>query len=346
MAADGDAYDLYYEEIAAAMGLLEQLNDNLALKREPEMVRAGAWRVYAPDHNSQGYPMCLVIVPDPEASDEEVYHGITRGVLQKIPITEMRAQYLEEIRPRIADANALGDFAGAARTGSRRRGKRYYALLARAYVSITDAGDQRPLRTLSEVSGIGIDTVRTQVREARKRGMLTGIPGRPGGRLTDKARELLTQMEPDEPYAPSADESPERPAAVQQPIVAAIVTSDRGVLVGRRNDRTPPWTFIAGEAEPGEPPEVTAIREVKEETTLPIRTGGVIGERVHPKTHRRMIYLAAWPAHGTDIYVGDEAELAEVRWVSLAEADELLPGMFEPVRTYLSRVLESGGASG
>jgi 8-oxo-dGTP pyrophosphatase MutT (NUDIX family) len=124
-----------------------------------------------------------------------------------------------------------------------------------------------------------------------------------------------------------------------QPIVAAIVTSDRGVLIGRRVDGKPPWTFIAGEAEPGEPPEVTAIREVKEETTLPILTGGVIGERVHPKTHRRMIYLAAWPAHGTDIYVGDEDELAEVRWVSLAEADELLPDMFGPVHEYLEREL-------
>ena len=59
-----------------------------------------------------------------------------------------------------------------------------------------------------------------------------------------------------------------------------------------------------------------------------------------------MIYLAAETVRGTDVFVGDEAELAEVRWVSLAEADELLPGMFEPVRTYLSRVLESGGASG
>jgi 8-oxo-dGTP diphosphatase len=131
-------------------------------------------------------------------------------------------------------------------------------------------------------------------------------------------------------------------ATRQQPVVAVIVTSDRGVLVGRRNDGKPPWTFIAGEQEPGEPPEVTAIREVKEETTLRITTGGVIGERVHPKTGRTIIFLAAWPAHGTDIYVGDEDELAEVRWVSLAEADELLPDMYEPVRDYLSRELGDG----
>jgi len=122
----------------------------------------------------------------------------------------------------------------------------------------------------------------------------------------------------------------------QQPVVAAIVTSPRGVLIGRRNDRTPPWTFIAGEQEPGEQAEDTAIREVKEETGLEVRTGEEIGRRVHPATGRTMVYVAARPVRGTRIYVGDEAELAEVKWVSLAEADELLPGMYEPVRTYLA----------
>jgi 8-oxo-dGTP pyrophosphatase MutT (NUDIX family)/transcriptional regulator with XRE-family HTH domain len=129
---------------------------------------------------------------------------------------------------------------------------------------------------------------------------------------------------------------------VQQPIVAAIVRSSRGVLVGRRNDGKPPWTFIAGEVEPGEQPEDAAVREVKEETGLEVRAGQVIGERDHPKTGRHMIYMAAEPVRGLDIFVGDEDELAEVRWVSLAEADELLPGMFEPVREHLAR--ELGGA--
>ena len=55
-----------------------------------------------------------------------------------------------------------------------------------------------------------------------------------------------------------------------------------------------------------------------------------------------MIYMAAKPTHGTEIHVGDEDELAEVRWVSQAEADELLPGMFGPVREYLARELGEG----
>jgi len=129
------------------------------------------------------------------------------------------------------------------------------------------------------------------------------------------------------------------PRAAAQPVVAAIVTSRLGVLVGHRHDDKPPWTFIAGEVEPGEQPEDAAIREVKEETGLRIATGEVIGERTHPKTGRRMIYIAARPTHGTDVIVGDEEELAEVRWVGLAVADQLLPGMHEPVREYLAREL-------
>jgi 8-oxo-dGTP pyrophosphatase MutT (NUDIX family) len=132
--------------------------------------------------------------------------------------------------------------------------------------------------------------------------------------------------------------TPLRPA-----IVAAIVTSSRGVLVERRHDGRPLWTFPAGEAEPGEAPADTAIRETKEETGLEIKISHVIGERQHPKTGRHMIYLAARPSQGTAVHVGDEDELAEVKWISLAEADDLLVGMFEPVREHLAHAL--GGAA-
>jgi hypothetical protein len=53
-----------------------------------------------------------------------------------------------------------------------------------------------------------------------------------------------------------------------------------------------------------------------------------------------MIYMAARPTHGTDIFVGDRDELTEVRWVSLMEAEELMQpyGMFGPVREHLAKL--------
>ncbi|WP_238433244.1 NUDIX hydrolase, partial [Micromonospora tarensis] len=136
-------------------------------------------------------------------------------------------------------------------------------------------------------------------------------------------------------HVPEASTAPER-----SPVVASIVTSALGVLVGRRNDGKPPWTFIAGEIEPGESAADAAVREVKEETGLLVRAGErEIGRRVHPKTGRTMVYLACYPTGKLDVFVGDEEELAEVKWASLDEAQQLLPGLFEPVLAHLQREL-------
>ena len=145
----------------------------------------------------------------------------------------------------------------------------------------------------------------------------------------------------------STEQEPARPPTAQaaQPIVAAIVTSELGVLVGKRVDGKPPWTFVAGEQDTvkDELPQDTAIREVKEETGLEIEAGDIIGDRVHPQTGRTMIYIAGHPVRGTEVFVGDEAELAEVKWISLDEAYDLLPDMFGPVRTHLENTLSAWG---
>ena len=150
----------------------------------------------------------------------------------------------------------------------------------------------------------------------------------------ERARNGHTEEEPLQPVAPEPPaDKPQRPA-----VITAIVTSSKGVLIGRRNDGKPPWTFIAGENEPLESPADTIVREVKEEAGLVIVAGDILGERVHPKTGRHMVYVAARPAgRSLRVIVGDEDELGEVKWASLAEADELLPGMFEPVREHLAR---------
>jgi 8-oxo-dGTP diphosphatase len=95
-------------------------------------------------------------------------------------------------------------------------------------------------------------------------------------------------------------------------IVAAIVTSELGVLLCRRHDGSPEWTFPAGATEPGEQPTDVAIRETKEETGLSVAVGELLGERTHPKTGRIMRYVAAGTADGLEVSVCDPDEHAEV----------------------------------
>jgi 8-oxo-dGTP diphosphatase len=147
---------------------------------------------------------------------------------------------------------------------------------------------------------------------------------------------------------PIVEDLATRPIPVEEgkdrPVVAAIVAvPGRGILISERREGKVRWGFITGEIEPDESPKDAAEREVKEETGLEVAAGRIIGERnPHPVTGKHMIYMAATPVEGTAVFVGDEEELADVLWVSLAEADERMPGMFGPVREHLARELGEG----
>jgi 8-oxo-dGTP pyrophosphatase MutT (NUDIX family) len=191
-------------------------------------------------------------------------------------------------------------------------------------------------RQAADELGIAVSTLQAWAAK----GLVTPKWRTPGGQARWDLADLEHQL--DVPPSTTGATVPEPPSdKPQRPaVITAIVTSKRGVLIGKRNDGKPPWTFIAGENEPGESPADTIVREVKEETGLRITAGRIIGERVHPKTGRHMVYVAADPVgNNLKVFVGDEEELGEVRWASLAEADELLPGMFEPVREHLAKVL-------
>lgn len=150
--------------------------------------------------------------------------------------------------------------------------------------------------------------------------------------LDELRRQLATEG------APVLDTAKPEP----QPVVAAIVTNAGRLLVTWRNDKNPPAGFLSGEIEPGESPADAMVREVKEESGLRVTAGTELGRRVHPKTQRTMIYVSGEPVEGAEVFVGDTEELADVRWVTLAEADEAFApfgGMFGPVHEHLQKTL-------
>lgn len=124
-------------------------------------------------------------------------------------------------------------------------------------------------------------------------------------------------------------------------ISAAIIVRDDRVLMVRRRvgEGDLLWQFPAGGIEHGETAEQAAVRETQEETGLTVEALKLIGERVHPKTGRRMSYTACSPISG-EAHVADADELDAVAWVTHSEIADYVPyGLFDAVQKYLDDAL-------
>jgi ADP-ribose pyrophosphatase YjhB (NUDIX family) len=126
----------------------------------------------------------------------------------------------------------------------------------------------------------------------------------------------------------------------EQPTVAlAIVTSSRGVLIERRKDGIPPYTFPGGEVLVGETAAAALTRKVPAETGVRIKPVLLFGRRIHPRTGRTMVYLAAEAEDDTaEPQVLDTDDLDAVEWADLDTVRERMPDMYPPVREHLEAV--------
>jgi 8-oxo-dGTP diphosphatase len=133
------------------------------------------------------------------------------------------------------------------------------------------------------------------------------------------------------------------PNSERPPIASAVITHEGKVLLVRRRvkEGALSWQFPSGEVEPGEPADKAAVREVREETGLIVSESNILGERIHPNTGRKMIYVACSVIEG-EAKVVDDDELDALAWVDHADLTDYVPyGFYEPVQAHLDLVLAS-----
>jgi hypothetical protein len=133
-----------------------------------------------------------------EAAQEAAPNGgLTTTALRAVAVSQLAADALRESRKWELVGLTLmsaGMLPGNA-PGAHGRDDTYYARLARMYLYLVQARHPRPVKELADFFGVSVRTTESQIREARNRGLLTRPePGRSGGELTDKARDLLKEQ--------------------------------------------------------------------------------------------------------------------------------------------------------
>jgi 8-oxo-dGTP diphosphatase len=128
---------------------------------------------------------------------------------------------------------------------------------------------------------------------------------------------------------------------LQPSIAAAIVVHEGRVLLVRRSvpEAGLVWQFPAGKVEAGESAVEAAVRETRDEVGLRVSPIMRLGERLHPATRRRVIYVAC-QVDGGSACVAAPAEVADVAWCDRGNLAKLVRSRLHgPVAAYLDGAL-------
>jgi len=140
--------------------------------------------------------------------------------------------------------------------------------------------------------------------------------------------------------APQHDEDPTPAAPRPEVAVGAVVVRDGRLLLVRRGRGVGAgrWSLPGGRVEPGETLADAVRRELREETGLDVRVGGVCGiaERISAQAH--YVIIDFWAEADGAAVAGDDA--AAVQWADRRRLDslDLVDGLLDFLAEH--RVLE------
>jgi 8-oxo-dGTP diphosphatase len=125
--------------------------------------------------------------------------------------------------------------------------------------------------------------------------------------------------------------------------VVTIITSGDKILIGKLKSEMLPnyggieYVFPGGKIEENENEEAAAVREAHEETSLLVRVVARIGERLHPKTGREMVYYHA-EVMGGHLSVNDPKndDISELIWITRKSLSAYMPTLYDKINEYLT----------
>ncbi len=113
------------------------------------------------------------------------------------------------------------------------------------------------------------------------------------------------------------------------------IFNDQGQVLLQRRGGSHQWGFPGGAVEPGETPEMTAVREAKEETGLDVSVGRLIGvytdpDITYPNGDRAQSIVIAYELQATGgKRFCDQNETLELKYFSKEEKPPLFTGSHE-----------------
>lgn len=192
--------------LSARGGEVEELH--LTPQTEARLVRQGGIRYRGADGEEHVFerrcPHCKEFIEAPQrrifAPMAAPEGGLTTRLLRRVRVGELLRTVQAEVTEESIQDPTRGNTTWAKKLAAPRPGRRgrpdheYLSLVLR-YLTLIDKGDATPVATLARRAHLSESQVRNLLYEARRRDLLTAAPkGRPGGRLTDKARTMLDQQ--------------------------------------------------------------------------------------------------------------------------------------------------------
>lgn len=151
-----------------------------------------------PEGETSGGPAVLVIYPSdpdncpPGGLSQTVLRDVDfKNALDRLRSSLSNSKRWERARQRSEDVltSLLAEHAALGASTPE-----YLALLARVYVDAVNNGQDKPLEHLSTLTDKSASAIKNHLWQATRKGLLERSPGRAGGHLTAKGREVLAPL--------------------------------------------------------------------------------------------------------------------------------------------------------